>query len=313
MARDPHNAVRASRILMVIAACCGAAGCVAGASNTKPPADPAAARAEMLKKLDPEQIMQAGDQAASRGEFERAMTMYNQAIEAQPSADLWLRVAWIYARLGKKELAAQAFIHTLEYDADNASAHEELGLLYLESKQREQAAAHLRRAVEIDNGRWRSHNALGVLADAARDYDTAITHYQAALAARPGSAMLLNNIGYSNYLAGDLDRAEHYYQQALAAEPGYRPARANMGLLFARRRDYKRALEAMTDVMDPARAHNDVGYVAYQNGDLDDAERLLEEAIRLSPSYYEMAQQNLARVRGAQAAEAEKHSPVASR
>ena len=191
--------------LILVAACFGATGCTAGASNTKPPQDPAAARAQIVKKLKPAEIMQAADQAASHGEYERAMTMYNQAIEAEPSADLWFRVGWIYARLAKKQPAAEAFAHALEYDAKHAGAHEELGLLYLESKQRDRAAIHLQLAVEIDASRWRSHNALGVLADASGDYATAIGHYEAALAVMPDSAMLLNNLGYSNYLAGDLD------------------------------------------------------------------------------------------------------------
>lgn len=313
MAQLPENGWPVSGILILLAAWCGTAGCVTGASTPKPPQDPAEARAQLVKKLSPAEITAAADQAARRGEYERAVTMYNQAIEAEPSADLWFRVGWIYAHLAKNQLAAQAFAHTLEFDANHAGAHEELGFLYLESKQRGNAAIHLRRAVEIDPSRWRSHNALGVLADASHDYAAAMGHYLAALAVRPGSAMLLNNLGYSHYLAGSLDEAELLYQQAQAAQPGYRPVLANIGLLHARRGHYDQALEVMTGVMGAAQAHNDVGYVAYQNGDLGDAERLLTEAIRLSPSYYETAHKNLARVQGAQAGAASTPTPVAAR
>ena len=276
-----------------------AAGCATGEAGTKPPKDPAAARAEMVKKLSPEEIMQAGDEAALRGEYERAVTMYNQAIEAKPSADLFYRIGWIYSRLAKKSLAAQAYAHALEFDANHAGSNEELGLLYLEAKQRDRAAAHLKRAVAVDPQRWRSHNALGVLADATHDYTGAIAHYQAALAVRPASAMLLSNIGYSHYLSGELDEAGKYYEQALVVQPGYKPAVANTALLHARRRNYDKALTIMTGVTGAAQANNDIGYVAYQNGDLEVAERLLNEAIRLSPSYYETAQDNLSLVRGA--------------
>jgi Flp pilus assembly protein TadD len=246
--------------------------------------------------------MEAGDHAARSGDFERAITLYNQGIEAEPSADLWYRVAWIYARLGKKQQAADAYGMTLKYDEKHAMALEELGLLYIENKRRETGAAHLTRAVESDPARWRSHNALGVLADTAGDHATAVGHYQAALAVRPESAMLLNNLGYSHYLAGNMDEAEKLYQQALVVEPGNRPARINMGLLHARRGNYALAVEVMGTAMDAARIHNDVGYVALQNGDMDAAENLLREAIRLSPSYYETAQQNLKRVSRARVA-----------
>jgi Flp pilus assembly protein TadD len=91
----------------------------------------------------------------------------------------------------------------------------------------------------------------------------------------------------------------------LAQEPGHRATLANLGLLHARRGDYERAVEVMGSVMDNAKTHNDVAYIALQNGDLDVAEALLAEAIRLSPTYYETAQQNLKRVRRAQAAAAD--------
>ncbi len=305
----PHRRA-GTRLLILLAACGMATGCVASAGASRQPEDPAVARAEAMKKLSPERIMEMGDEAARRREYDRAVTLYNQAIEVEPSADLWYRVAWIYARLGKKPLAAQAFAETLHYDGNHALAHEELGLLYLDFKQRDQARAHLQRAVEIDTRRWRSHNALGVLADAAEDYAAAIGHYDAALVEMPGSALLLNNLGYSHYLAGDLDRAEHFYQKALVAEPGYRPSLANTGLLHARRGDYGQAVDIMAGITDKARACNDVGYVAFQNGDLDQAEWLLREATRLSPSYYETAHDNLKRVHDAQAAAAKAALPA---
>jgi Flp pilus assembly protein TadD len=306
MAYFPKAHGTTSRLLGAACICWVLSGCAAGAA--KAPDDPAKARAEALKKLSPTEIMETADQAARRGEYERAMSMYMQAIEVEPSADLWFRVAWIYATLGKKQLAAQAFALTIEHDPRNARAHEELGLFYIDNKQRDQGAEHLRQAIEIDPGQWRSHNALGVLADAADDHTTAMDHYATALAFEPDSALLLNNLGYSYYLAGDLDRAGEMYKKALTAEPGHRAATANMGLLHARRGDYSHAVDIMATVIDPAKANNDVGYIAFRNGDLTTAEELLNEAIILSPSHYETAQQNLRRVHRAQ--EAAKKDPL---
>jgi len=268
---------------------------VAGAA--RPPQDPAEARAEAVKQLSPEAITEAADQAARQGELERAIVLYSQAIEVKPSADLWFRVGWIYGRLGKQQPAEQAFANTLQLDPGYARAHEELGLLYLENRQREKSAEHLNKAVEIDPALWRSHNALGVLADTSQDYAAAIRHYEAALAVDPDSPLLICNLGYSHYLAGNLDRAEQLYAQALILQPGYPAATVKMGLLYARRADYERAVEVMGAAMDKAKAYNDVGYVAFKNGDLDVAEALFAEAIRLSPTYYETAQQNQKRVR----------------
>lgn len=292
-----HSGLRTSgRLIGLLAGACVLTGGTTAAWAAKSPPTAAESRAELLKKLSPAGVMEAGDQAARSGDFERAITLYNQGIEAEPSADLWYRVAWIYARLGKKQQAADAYGMTLKYDEKHAMALEELGLLYIENKRRETGAAYLTKAVESDPARWRSLNALGVLADTSGDHGAAVAHYRAALAVQPGSAMLLNNLGYSHYLAGNMDESEKLYKQALELEPGNRAARINLGLLHARRGNYSLAVEVMSTALDRARTHNDVGYVALQNGDMDAAEQLLREAVRLSPAYYETAQQNLKRV-----------------
>jgi Flp pilus assembly protein TadD len=323
MANYPFRHGIAARLLVGVVICCVIGGCTAGAAATKTAEDTAQAkaraeasaeastkasaeaRAKAMKKLSPAEIMAAADQAARGGDYERAVGLYNLAIEVKPSAELWYRVAWIYDHLGKKQLAADSYLMTLQYDPNHAQANEELGLLYLENKKRDKAGVHLQRAVEADPRQWRSHNALGVLADTSHDYAAAIGHYQAALAVKPDSAQVLNNLGYSHYLAGNLDEAEQSYEQALVWEPGNRAVRVNMGLLYARRGNYERAVEIMGAAMNKAKAHNDVGYVAFQNGDMEAAEQLLGEAIRLSPSYYETAHQNLERMHRAQADEAQ--------
>jgi Flp pilus assembly protein TadD len=311
MTQRPSGLRSSGPLIGALAGVCVLMAGTTGAWAAKSPPTAAESRAELLKKLSPAEVMEAGDQAARSGDFERAITLYNQGIEAQPSADLWYRVAWIYARLGKKQQAADAYAMTLKYDDKHAMALEELGLLYLENKRRETGIVYLSRAVEADPARWRSHNALGVLADTSGDHASAIGHYQAALAVNAGSAMVLNNLGYSHYLAGDMDEAEKLYKQALELEPANRAVRVNTGLLHARRGNYALAVEVMSAAMDKARSHNDVGYVAFQNGDMEAAEKLLLEAIRLSPSYYETAQQNLKRVTRARDAATATATPVA--
>jgi Flp pilus assembly protein TadD len=297
--------VRSLCTLALVAA--ALAGC-ASSATTSTAEDSGEQKAEKVKQL-PGDIMKAGDEAARSGDLQRAASLYTQAIEIKPSAELWHRIGYVYDRLDKKPLAAQAYANALSLDDGNAAAHEDMGLLLLEVKRREQATAQLRRAVELDPKRWRAHNALGVLADGSGDYATAIGHYDAALAANPNSAMLLNNLGYSNYLAGNLDQAADFYMKALALSPDYLPAKANVALLQARRREYQKALELMLKIAEPPRAHNDVGFVALQNGDFDVAESLLNEAIRLSPSYYKTAHENLQRVKESRA---ERKGPAAT-
>lgn len=290
---------QAFRLLAIGCAMAVLSGCASGPSSS---AREDEAKSDLLAEFDGlavEQIIQAGDLAARQGEAERALFIYMQALELEESPDTWYRIGRVQSHLGQKSLAWQAYASALKLDKDHAASHEELGLLYMAVSQPDSAKLHLERAVELDDKRWRSYNALGVMADARRDYPTAILHYSAALAGNPGSATLLNNLGYSHYLAGNLTEAEKHFRIAMGADHSYEPAIANLGLVQARRRDYERAVQTLQKVLKEPQAYNDVGYIAYRNDDLEEAAWLLTEAIRISPSYYETARDNLKQVRQA--------------
>lgn len=274
------------------------AGCVAGpAGSARTPEQDAAA--ELMEQLPVDQIIAEGDAAARQGDYRRALFLYMQAVDAEPTAPHWLRVGLANVKLGNQSLAWSAYSQAIEADADYAPAHEEIGLLYLAMKQPAPGRHHLERATEIDPQRWRSHNALGVLFDADLDHQRAIGHYEQALASNPDSAEILNNLAYSHFLAGRFDEARAFLQRALLIDPKYESAIANLGLLHARQGHYREAVATLERIMEAPAAHNDVGYLALRQGDLDMAEWLLMEAIRLAPRYYQTANENLERVRWA--------------
>ena len=243
-----------------------------------------------------EEIIAAGDAAFQQGDYSRAEFIFNQAVTLEDTPEVWLKLGKTLGRLGNTGQAHQAYEKVLLLDAENAAAHEELGLLYIGARQVAPARKYLQRAIELDDARWGAHNALGVLADTDRNYEIAMAHYRAALTHNPESALLLTNLGYSHYLAGDLDEAENLYRMAIGIDARYPRPVANLGLIYARRGDYDEAVIILRKVTERPQAYNDVGYLAYQNGDLDAASWLLSEAIRISPSYYETAYENLEKV-----------------
>ena len=291
----PLRALKATALVAVLALL---GGCVSGpATSTREDQKPALK--EQLEGLSAEEIIKAGDGAYQRGEVDRALFMYQQAIEIEEDANTWFKIAKIYIYLGNQTAGLQSFAAVLQLDPDNGPAYEELGLLYVSVKKIGIAKQYFQRALELDETLWRSNNALGVLADTERDYAAAIGYFEAALAQYPDSAMLLNNLGYSYYLAGDLNDAEHYIRIAMGTDPGFKPARANFGLIHARRGNYDRAVEILRKIMERRQAYNDVGYIAYNNDDLDEAAWLVAEAIRVSPSYYQTAYENLEKIQKA--------------
>ena len=253
-----------------------------------------------FEDMTAEEIVAAGDEAWKSNELERAVFIYMQSLAVDDNPDVWMKVGKIQEHEGQSLYAWQAYERVISLEPEHAAAHERLGMLYLESRQKDNALIHLEKAVKLDEARWVSNNALGVLADTSREYEKAVGYYEAALEHNPQSAMLMTNMGYSFYLAGQLEEAERLFVMAIGIDREYSPAAANLGLVRARQGKYDSAVNVLDNVMLRQKALNDVGYIAFKNGDVAEAQRLLDEAVRTSPTYYETAHQNLARVRTAQ-------------
>jgi Flp pilus assembly protein TadD len=237
--------------------------------------------------------IEAGDRATSRGDHQTALLLYRQAIEKGASRELWLRIAGAETARDNPDGALGAWLKVLELDPENVMAAERAGLIYLRKRKLEPAATHMKRAAASQRAGWRTHNGLGVLADIQGEHEAAVSHYQAALEQQPDSAIVRNNLGYSLFLSGDREAAERTFGEVLE-QGAYEPATMNLALLYADRREYRRAVSLLSTVVSAASAHNDIGFIAMTNEDFDGAEWLFSEAIRRSPVHYVTAQRNLA-------------------
>jgi len=180
-------------------------------------------------------------------------------------------------------------------------------------RQRKYASAKqvLEQAVRLERGRWRAQNGLGIISDIENDHTLAITYYQLALEQRPGTPMVLNNLGYSYYLAGDWGAAEDAFRQAVNSDPKHQKAWSNLGMLYTRKGNYDQAMQAFSRFQSKPEAYNSMGYICMLEGKLSRAEAFFLDAIRLSPSHYQAAQENLARVRAGHVSRTDSKTPDA--
>jgi Flp pilus assembly protein TadD len=207
-------------------------------------------------------------------------------------------------------MASRAYLTLLHSNPDDAIGLQSLGLLYLRIGKHEEALQLLERAVTADATLWRAHNGIGIIQDRLGNNSEAVSAFDAALEIKPDSVSILNNRGYSHYLAGNYREAA--IDLTAAASAGSEQAWRNLGLVLARQKQYEKAVQTITRVADPAVAYNDVGYVAMRLGDHEAAAFYFEEAIRLSPRYFEAAHKNLEALReqGAAAADGPGVSPI---
>jgi len=222
-----------------------------------------------------------------------ALFFYVRALRFRPeNVELLAHIGAIHMQQNSFEMAKRAFLSARTYDPTHAQSLEALGLIYMSEGKDEQAVSDLKLAVANDDQLWRAHNAIGVYADKANDHTRAQQHYDAALLLNPKAAYVLNNRGYSKYLADDFHGAALDFYEA-ANNQGFAQAWANLGRVYAKQGWYEDAIETYAKVMSEANAYNNTGHAAIENGDLTQAKGFLLEAIRLSPTYFPAAEENL--------------------
>lgn len=244
-----------------------------------------------------DKIVAKADQAAVAGDYNAAATLYRHALNVEPDVDVWYRLGMSLTMLDEQQQAMWAFSNVLEQEPEHVGALQRVAL-YLTSKgDLDQAPAYLDRLLAVDPDNWRAYNALGVVADLKDEPTEATAHYRAAIDLNPESALLWNNLGYSLYLTEDLLGAEENMRKALSLDPNYSAAKRNLSLIFAWQGLYAEALKIMLTAESKPTAYTDVGLLALKLGDYDQAELLLSEAVRVSPTYNAVASRNLAAVR----------------
>lgn len=285
------------------------AGCAAG--SPKPDADIYAAGAFNDKNLDvlfateypvrsEKEALAKGASSMQDGDVDKGLFFFVRALQFNPkNVDLLAHIGEIHMGRNNIVLAKRALIQARKFGPTHARTLQALGLIYMTEGKNEQAVVDLTMAVEKDPSLWRAHNALGVYADKKADYVVAQAHYNAALSINPEAAYILNNRGYSKFLAGDSHAAALDLYEA-ANDRSFSQAWGNLGLIYAKQGWYQDAIATYKQIMSEANAYNNTGYAALQNGDLEQAKRLLNEAIRRSPTYFPEAEQNLARLRDLQ-------------
>lgn len=238
-----------------------------------------------------------GDAAVTRGDLERALFEYIRALDLEGAdADVLYKVGRLHAARADSERAELAFSWALSTQPDHVGALLEIGILQVRRRQYEAAQEHLDRALAIQPILPRACNALGVIADVQGDYVEAQAHYGKALTHAGQVPQYLNNLGYSRFLSGNRSGAARAFEAALKLDPSYERAWRNLALVYAKQGRYDEAIEAFAKMEDLHKAYNDVGFIAMVAGRSDDANAFFEEAMRLSPTYYELAERNSRRL-----------------
>jgi tetratricopeptide (TPR) repeat protein len=181
------------------------------------------------------------------------------------------------------------FEHALRVTEENALAHINLGVAYLNRGRLDEAGRELREAIRIHPGAAEAHAALaGVRSEQGRNGD-ALELYRTALRLDPGASSTHRALGNLLLKLGDPNQALVHFREASALAPRDGDALADLAVALSREGRHEEAMakfeEASRRSVDEARLHHNWGVVLMESGNLAEAEKHFEKATAIRPGY----------------------------
>ena len=110
----------------------------------------------------------------------------------------------------------------VQLDDSNASAHGELGYIYMRFGEYDLAKSELQKAIDLNPNNWISYRHMGAVLLYAGQPAESLEWYNKVLEFDPYlSAGVYMNIGIAHYLNGDVDQAIHWLKQAATKWPTF--------------------------------------------------------------------------------------------
>lgn len=262
---------------------------------------------------------QQADAAYAKGHLDMALKHYVLILSEQPdNFEVMYRVGVIQEQKQEYNLAAKAYEDVLELQPDHMPAKAASAVMKLRQGDNEEALAQLLAVKQIDQQRLTASSqeeaevivpvafaaldeasplqcyvALGILFDLKGLYEPARQMYQAVLSVDSANVNALNNLGYSHYLSGEFALAERYLRELIQKHPEFERAWTNLALVYMQTDRQLQAARTLSKVKGEASTMNDLGYFALLRGSDDEARQFFQQAIDISPSYYQKAHENL--------------------
>lgn len=124
----------------------------------------------------------------------------------------------VESRMGKFDLAENAYLRSIELDPSFADARYNLALLYIRMKDYPKALAQLEEAVRLRTDVDYLINYAVVLREMNR-IPSALAALEQALSLEPDNVLALNNLGMTHYVAGNKAEAQKAFTEVLNINP----------------------------------------------------------------------------------------------
>ncbi|MBW2649889.1 MAG: tetratricopeptide repeat protein [Deltaproteobacteria bacterium] len=167
------------------------------------------------------------------GEIDKAIGEYEKALRIDPeSAYLMSELATLYIKKGKINAAARLLEKSVTCDPEYVDSHILLGSLYGNLEEYEDAINEYKKVIEIDPEKLEAYLFLSLLYRENKDYNSAIDVLGSLLEIDPCNLMGSYYLAKAYAAVERYDETETWLQKTLDIKPAFRPALADLGLLY---------------------------------------------------------------------------------
>jgi tetratricopeptide (TPR) repeat protein len=232
---------------------------------------------------DPVRLFERGQSAHARGELERAIGFYEQALKVRPEfPEAEFQRGNALASLGRFPEAEAAFHLAISYKKNWALPYSALGALFMRQNHDKEAEQSFQQALAIDNKEVRALSLLSELRRRANDAKSALELAKRATAIPDAPATAWLSLALAEKANGDKVAAKTALDRVLADEPQNVAALIERADLFTDEKNFELAI---TDLKAAAKLRpsdrsitSRLAYALHQSGKTEEAEEVAKSA-----------------------------------
>lgn len=245
------------------------------------------------QNLDAQLYMQMAEIYARSGQHERALALFDRAIQADPGkSDPYFSKGLLLLNMKRRADAEQVIKEGITLAPDSAVGYYHLGRVGVESKQFDMAIKHFEKAIAVNPSFEPAYLALGTLYEARQEREKAVAVYRRYLdGINPRNREIRQHLVRLFMTAKEYQAALTELERMLAEDPDDLDAQLRVSLMYGELKEYPKAIERLQKILTvrPAelKVRDYLGYLFEENKEPEKAIEAYAFNLKLDPTYFE--------------------------
>ncbi|MBX3235481.1 MAG: tetratricopeptide repeat protein [Nitrospiraceae bacterium] len=243
--------------------------------------------------LDAQVLGQLGGMYSAAGKPDRALQLFNRAIEQEPQrSEHYFAKGLLLANQKRFPEAEETVRSGIKATPDSAVGYYYLGRIAVEAKELPKAIPHFEQALTLNPAFEPAYVALGSVYEASQEREKAIAIYKRYLqGVNPKNREIRHHLIRLQVMMKRHQEALQELEGILAEDPGDLDAQLRVGLIQGELRNYPQAIERLNHILTvrptELKVRDYLGYLYEEMKDYPKAVEAYSFNLKLEPSYFE--------------------------